>query len=193
MRLFVLAEDEGESDMRKLMGATAAVLVLGFAGFSLSAIHAVAAETHFNCVTFDNNGNISVVPNCSETQTLKNQTTAMLSANPCSGTPGVLTEDFRNEIFHVTVNGAGDVWLTQTQTGTISFVPFDTSQPSYFGHIEGWFGGSLNKNNLVIHDTANARLTASDGSSVTLHMIDHTSFSASGIVNSFSLGGFSCG
>jgi hypothetical protein len=87
-----------------------------------------------------------------------------------------------NEIFHVTVNGAGDVWLTQTQTGSISFVPFNASQPSYSGHIASWFGGSLNKNNSVIHDTSNARLRGSDGSTVALHMVDHTSFSARGIV-----------
>jgi hypothetical protein len=180
--------------MRKLVGAIASVLVLAFAGFSLTATDAVAGETHFNCVTFDSNGNIiSVVPNCSETQTVKNQTFAMPSANPCSGVHGILTEDFRNEIFHVTVNGAGDVWLTQTQTGSISFVPFNASQPSYSGHIASWFGGSLNKNNSVIHDTSNARLRGSDGSTVALHMVDHTSFSASGIVNTFSIGGFTCG
>ena len=43
------------------------------------------------------------------------------------------------------------------------------------------------------HDTANARLTGTDGSTIALHMIDHLSFSASGIVNTFSLGGFTCG
>jgi hypothetical protein len=180
--------------MRKLLGVTASILAFALAGLSLSVIDAAAAETHFNCATFDSNGNIvSVVPNCSETQILKNQTTSMPGANPCSGVPGTLSEDFRNEIFHVTVNGAGDVWLTTTQTGSISFVPFDTSQPSYFGHTEFWFGGSLNKNNAVIHDASNARLTGTDGTTIAMHVVDHMSLSARGMVNTFSIGGFTCG
>jgi hypothetical protein len=175
--------------MRKLLAVIAC-----FASFGLTSINASAAETHSNCATFDNNGNIvSVVPNCSETQIVKNQTFSMPSANPCSRVLGILTFNFTNSIFHVTVNAASDVWVTQTATGSISFAPTDPSQPSYSGHIATWFGASLNKNNAVFHDTSNATLTGTDGSTITAHMVDHMSFSASGIQNNFSLGGFSCG
>jgi hypothetical protein len=175
--------------MRKLLAVIACV-----ACFSLTSISASAAETHSNCATFDNNGNIvSVVPSCSETQILKNQTFSMPSANPCTAVPGILTFDFTNAIFHITVNGASDVWVTQTETGSISFAPTDTSQPSYLGHIATWFGASLNKSNTVFHDTFNASLTGTDGSTISAHMVDHMSVSASGMQNTFSVASFSCG
>jgi hypothetical protein len=175
--------------MRKLLAVIAC-----FASFGLSSISVSAAETHSNCATFDNNGNIiSVVPSCTQTMVIKNQSQSMPSNNPCSGVPATLTFNYSNTIFHITVNGAGDVWVTQTLTGSASAVPFDPLQPSYYGHITIWFGASLNKNNSVFHDTFNATLTGTDGSTITAHMVDHMSTSASGMVNSFSLGGFTCG
>jgi hypothetical protein len=175
--------------MRKLLAVLAC-----FASLGLTSITASAAETHSNCVTFGQNGQIiSAVPNCTETMIVKNQTQSMPSLNPCSGVPGTLTFDYTNSIAHVTVNGAGDIWVTQTQTGSVSAVPIDPTQPSYVGHITIWFGASLNQNNLVFHDTLNATLTGTDGSTITLHLVDHVSISASGILNVFSLGGFTCG
>jgi hypothetical protein len=43
---------------------------------------------------------------------------------------------------------------------SVIFVPSDTKQPSYAGHITVWFGASLNKNNSVFHDTFNAAAEA---------------------------------
>jgi len=175
--------------MRRLL----AVLVC-VAGFGMTSISASAAETHLNCATFDANGNIvSVVPNCSQTMVVKNVTVSMPSLNPCSFVPGTLTFVYTNSIFHVNVNGASDVWVTQTQTGSVTFVPTDTTQPSYSGHIAVWFGASLNKNNYVFHDTFNATLTGTDGSTITFHMVDHMSVSKTGMANAFSIGGFNCG
>jgi hypothetical protein len=181
--------------MRRLLWpAAAAAMLAGFAGVGVTSIHAAAAETHSNCVTFDNSGNIlSVVPSCTATQILKNQTMSFPSSNPCTGAPGMLTLAFSNEIFHETVNAAGDVWLTSTNTGAVSFVPLDSSQPSYFGHTTGWFGTSLNKNNAVFHDTQNSTLTGTDGSTISMHLVDHLSVNANGAVNAFSLNGSSCG
>jgi len=139
---------------------------------------------------FDANGNLlSVVPNCTETMVIKNQIFSMPSSNPCSFVPGILTFDYTNSIFHVNVNGASDVWVTQTQTGSITFVPTNALQPSYAGHITIWFGASLNKNNFVFHDTFNATLRGTDGSTITFHMVDHMSVSATGMTNAFSIGG----
>ena len=175
--------------MRKLLAVIAC-----FACFGLTSISASAAETHANCATFDNSGNlVSVVPNCSETQILKDQGFSMPSANPCSGAPGTLSYLFRNAMAHVTVNGASDVWVTETDTGSISFTPANPSQPSYAGHVATWFGASLNKSNMVFHDTFNARLTGTDGSTITAHMVDHMSWSANGMLNSFSVGSLTCG
>ncbi len=180
--------------MRRLLGVAASALVLGLAGFSLAPTHASAAETHSNCLTFDSNGNIvNAVPSCSETMTLKNQSMSMPGQNPCSGAPGTLSMLVSNQIMHATVNGAGDIWITQTQTGSISFIPTAHSQPSYFGHSTDWFGASLNRSNAVFSNTSNARLRGTDGTTISVHVVGHTSFSATGAMRSFSFGGFSCG
>jgi hypothetical protein len=101
--------------------------------------------------------------------------------DPPNGPPtGELTLTY-GEVFHVTVNEAGDGWLTSTVTGNLSFTPFDLSRPSYTGHFESWFGASFNLNNAVFQDTTNNTAIGSDGSHLSFHMIGHMSISASGI------------
>ena len=105
--------------------------------------------------------------------------------DPVNGPPtGMLTFTF-NGVFHETVNRAGDGWFTSTQTGTISFAPFDPARPSYSGRTETWFGESFNQNNLVLHDTFNGHAAGSDGSTLSFHIVDHYSISASGITHTF--------
>jgi hypothetical protein len=105
--------------------------------------------------------------------------------DPPNGPPtGVLTATY-SEVFHETVNQAGDGWFTSTVTGGLSFIPYDSSHPSYTGHFESWMGASFNLNNVVLHDTNNTTLTGSDGSHLSIHMIDHMSISASGITLQF--------
>jgi hypothetical protein len=43
----------------------------------------------------------------------------------------------------------------------------------------------LNRNNAVFHDTFNIHGTGSDGSTLTAHIIDHMSISASGVTLTF--------
>jgi len=43
----------------------------------------------------------------------------------------------------------------------------------------------MNQNNAVFHDTNNITLTGSDGSHLSVHMIDHIAISASGITFQF--------
>ncbi len=105
--------------------------------------------------------------------------------DPAMGPPtGMLTID-GNTVFHETVNTAGDGWITGTTEGAFSFTPFDPKRVSYAGHAESWFGGSFNMNNTVLHDTLNISGTGSDGSTLTAHIIDHMSISASGITLTF--------
>lgn len=180
--------------MRRLLGASASVLLVASATIGITTTQAAAAETHVGCVTFDNSGNITgEIASCTQTQIFKDQVTSMSQPNPCNSTvDGVLTEDLTNQVLHTTVNKAGDIWVTSTQTGTVSFVPTDHTQPTYVGHLTDWFGLSLNKSNAVIHGTANATLTGTDGTTITLHLVQHTSFSATGVVNSFTIGGYTC-
>jgi hypothetical protein len=89
-----------------------------------------------------------------------------------------------NAVFHITVNAAGDTWVTTTQEGWFTLTP-DTGTVTYSGHFAVWFGASLNKNNTVLHDVLNIRATGSDGSIITVNAVDHLSISASGQVNMF--------
>jgi hypothetical protein len=112
--------------------------------------------------------------------------------DPANGPPtGILTATY-SEVFHETVNQAGDGWLTSTVTGDMSFIPYDSSRPSYTGHFMSWFGASFNRNNSVLHDTSNTSLRGSDGSHLSVHMVDHTSISASGITLQFTKATTSC-
>ncbi len=96
---------------------------------------------------------------------------------------GMLTITF-NAVFHVTVDKAGDGWITGTTEGDFSFTPFPPplgGTISYTGHFASWFGGSFNMNNAVIHDTFNVHGTGSDGSTLTAHFINHVNFNSSGV------------
>ena len=151
-----------------------------------------AAETHSNCATFDDQGNVvSVVPNCSETITGQGQPPQSFpTANPCNGDPGTVTITANRWVFHVNVNGAGDVWVTGTTNGTISFTPDDPSRPSGSGPSTNWFGGSLNNRNMAMTDTFMSVLRSTDGHTITVHGVDHVTFNANGTVTSqFSMGG----
>lgn len=93
-----------------------------------------------------------------------------------------------NAVFHITINAAGDEWVTTTQEAWFNLVP-DTGTVTYTGHFATWFGLSLNRNNSVAHDVFNIKATGSDGSALTLHIVDHLNSSANGQINMF----MSCG
>jgi hypothetical protein len=126
---------------------------------------------------------------CTYTVNMHDLTQTSPSNVPCVDPPtgpptGIVTVNY-SEVFHETVNQAGDAWFTSTVTGDLTFVPFDSSRPSYSGHFESWFGASMNRNNAVFHDTTNNTLIGSDGSHLRFHMIDHMAISASGITFQF--------
>ena len=103
----------------------------------------------------------------------------------CGGAaPGGTVYATGNAVFHITVNAAGDTWVTQTQEAWFTLVP-DTGTVTYTGHFAIWFGVSLNRNNSVLHDVFNIHATGSDGSTISLNIVDHLSMSASGQINMF--------
>lgn len=107
---------------------------------------------------------------------------------PLCGSPAGTLTGTSNMVFHTTVNKAGDFWATSTQEAWFTVVPTDKSLPNFAGHFVVWFGVSLNKNNSVQHDVFNIIARATDGSglTVTVHLVDHMSVSASGQVTLFS-------
>jgi hypothetical protein len=113
------------------------------------------------------------------TYNFHNTTQTFPSANPCSGVLGSLTVTF-NGVVHQTINKAGDEWDTGTMTGDFVFVPSDTSQPTYTGHFETWFGDSLNNHNTVNHFTFHVHGIGSDGSILDFSETAHLSTNASG-------------
>lgn len=169
--------------MKKLL--VAALFTVGWG--LVAAAPAGAAEVHVPFCNVDPITLTGGIPGCSFTQNVHGQVQTFPTSVPCIDAPsppgpatGTLTITF-NAVFHVTVNQAGDLWITSTQEGDFSFTPFDPSRPSYTGHFATWFGASLNKNNAVFHDTFNVHGTGSDGSALTAHFVNHVSMSASGM------------
>jgi hypothetical protein len=151
-----------------------------------------SAETHSNCATFDNNGNIiSVTPNCTQTISVQGgQPQSMSVVNPCNGDSGTVTMGITHQIFHINVNGAGDLWITGTQNGPVSFTPIDPTAASGKGAWASWFGGSSNNRNSVMTDTINLDLHLTSGQELTLHAVDHVTITGTGTITSnFSKGG----
>ena len=149
-----------------------AVVTLGVAGLlAISAPSVVAAGN--GATTF--------------TQTM-HRVPISFPVGPLCGSPAGMLTGTANSVFHTTVNKAGDFWLTSTQEAWFTDVPFDPAMPHFAGHFAVWFGVSINANNAVAHDIFNIRATATDGSgtTITVHLVDHMSISASGQINMFS-------
>jgi hypothetical protein len=122
---------------------------------------------------------------------------SMTVTNQCTGASGTLTGIASNSVFHVTAftaPGADEFWVTGTSEGTVTFTPDDPSGISASGHFTSWFGESSNNKNDVQHDTNTFVLTGTDGSHAVLHMDDHLSTNANGVVTvNFSNAKFTCG
>ena len=105
-----------------------------------------------------------------------------MATNPCSGAPGTLTITYSG-FAHVTVNKAGDEWDTGNLHGDFSFVPNDSTLPTYTGHFQQWFGDSFNRNNSVSHFTFNIHGTGSDGSTLDFHQNAHLNINTDGTIS----------
>ena len=94
-----------------------------------------------------------------------------------------------NGVFHITTitsgPGAGTSWATSTMTGTTTLVPDNQSLPTYTGRLTEWFGDNNNLQNGTELFTGNLRLSGSDGSTLTIHGVEHTAVTASGVTISF--------
>ena len=111
--------------------------------------------------------------------------------NPCSGATGTFSQTYSG-VFHSTVLPNGTSWFTGTLHGTVSFVPDDSTQPSYAGKFTTWFGDENNLRNEVEHETFRAILRGTDGSVVMAHETFHMGTSANGPSVSFDKMRFTC-
>jgi hypothetical protein len=104
-------------------------------------------------------------------------TSTMPSANPCSGATGTVTLDF-NSVLHITDQGTNSEGLSVyhvsgTTVGTLTFVPDDSSQPSYTGHFAAPFSTQATPPALgfVVTDALEVVAGGSDGSVLNVHLI----------------------
>jgi hypothetical protein len=82
-----------------------------------------------------------------------------------------------NGVEHMTINNAGDFWITATLEGSAT-VPGTT----FSGHATAWFGVENNARNFVNHFTANAVGTLADGTSVRIHQQGQFTVNAQGVI-----------
>ena len=98
--------------------------------------------------------------------------TFVLPASTCLPVPITITG---NAIAHVTQNGAGDFWVTDTIEGS-----FVSTPAGYTGHTAQWFGFEENASNFVVHAIAEVVGTDPLGNRFKTNETFHISVSASG-------------
>lgn len=117
----------------------------------------------------------------------------MPGVNPCTGALGTVALDDQHNVFHVNVNGSGDLWVAGTDGGAASFVPDNPSDASGQGTWTSWFGAKLNRQSNVFGSTFTARLTMSDGSHVTMHDNTDVNLTPNGVTMHHDNPTLSCG
>ena len=101
--------------------------------------------------------------------------------NPCSGADLVSVEASGNLVNHITFFPDGDeVWATFTETGKITIV--DSNGVTYTGHFTVWGNFNVNEKNANNTFTLTFMLTGSDGSTITIHEVQHFALTANGVV-----------
>jgi hypothetical protein len=97
---------------------------------------------------------------------------------------GTLEVTIENGMFHITVDAAGDFWITTTIEGTFTFIAAP-SGTVFNGHFMNWFGVEANNLNFVNLGNLTFVGTTSAGSTLSLHLVFHMSVSAAGDLTIF--------
>jgi hypothetical protein len=129
---------------------------------------------------------LAATPPTTDTSIVKDATTTFPAVNPCTDPPvsGTVTIDYLS-IFHVTDFSNGVLHITGTNQGTLTFVPDDASEVTYTGHIAAWFGTNSNASGgFEATDTFALHARGSDGSTLTLLMLNHITVTPSGDIAS---------
>jgi len=109
------------------------------------------------------------------TQTVHDVTVTLVDVIPCTGAPATITLTY-NGVFHITTLPGGELWVTFTQTGTVTAVPVDPTQPTLTGRFTVWGNQNVNEQNSNMTFTFTTRL--SDGS--VFHDTAHYTMNANG-------------
>ncbi len=101
--------------------------------------------------------------------------------NPCTGADVVAADASGTVVNHVTFFPDGDeVWATFTETGKVTIV--DSNGVTYTGQITLWGNFNLNEKNTNFTFTLTLTLSGSDGSTITVHEVQHFALNANGVV-----------
>jgi hypothetical protein len=101
--------------------------------------------------------------------------------NPCTGAAVVSASAVGNGVMHVTFFPAGDEgWGTFTETGKVTVL--DSAGVTLTGHFTSWGNFNTNNKNSNSTFTLTVKLTGSDGSTVSLHEVQHFAVNANGVV-----------
>jgi len=113
--------------------------------------------------------------------------------NPCSGADIVSEDASGTVVDHVTFFPASDeVWATFTETGKVTLL--DSNGVAYTGHLTAWGNFNMNEQNSNNSFTLTVQLRGSDGSSITVHEVQHFALNANGVVTvNFDRMALSCG
>lgn len=154
--------------MRRLVMACAIVLAL-FAVPSIGMRTAHAdTSTSANCV----NGGPG-------TYTCTMHGSQPLDFGPACGFADV--QFFGSGVLHLTINKAGDSWITGTLQGPV--VGLDTLGNTVMtGHAQAWFGSENNQQSNVQHFTTNVSGKLSDGTNVGAHINGDVTMNANGTI-----------
>lgn len=102
-----------------------------------------------------------------------------IDVGPAGCVPGDLIIS-GNGVLHMTVNNAGDSWITGTVEGPAT-VTGSTGATLFSGHAAAWFGSENNAQNNVQHFIANADGTLANGTPVHIHQEGQFTVNAQGI------------
>lgn len=86
-----------------------------------------------------------------------------------------------NGVEHMTVNNAGDFWVTATLEGAAT-VSDTTNAVLWSGHATAWFGIENNAQNNVQHFILNGVGTLADGSMLRIHQEGQFTVNAQGVI-----------
>jgi hypothetical protein len=108
--------------------------------------------------------------------------------NPCTGETGILTVDF-TDVFHITgpFEGTLIVFVTDINTGTLTFTPDGSDTPTGTGHEETTFSFQSTPPGAAVTETDSAIFEVNfvDGSHVLVHFLFHVTITPAGDVTSF--------
>lgn len=101
-----------------------------------------------------------------------------IDVGPAGCVPGDLVIS-GNGVLHLTVNNAGDSWLTGTIEGPA--IVSGAGATLFSGHAAAWFGIEDNAQNSVQHFIANADGTLSNGTALSIHQEGQFTVNANGL------------